>query len=123
MVGPWSARRRKRSLKVLDVSSGKVLWKQPLPQQFLGQLAFSPDGNYLLAWPCGRPNNQIRMVESATGKTVYTISHVPADHLGPFTGPFPGRQETGMWNGRYQRVDLGPPAKLSIKKALTMPGV
>ncbi len=77
MLGPP----KETELKVLDVSSGTVLWKQPLPQRSLGQLAFSSDGKYLLAG-MRSPNNEIRMVESATGKTVYTISHVPPINWG-----------------------------------------
>ena len=35
-------------LAMVDLASGKETWTTPLPSEFYGQLAFSPDGKHLL---------------------------------------------------------------------------
>jgi WD40 repeat protein len=64
------------NLMILSLPSGKKIWKQPAPDGFYGQVSFSPVGKYLVA-AMRSPDSQIRIVESSTGKSVYTIQHVP----------------------------------------------
>ncbi|MGA2254897.1 MAG: WD40 repeat domain-containing protein [Thermoguttaceae bacterium] len=93
---PTGELHQETNLTVVDLSSGKEAWKQPLPDRFFGQFAFSPDGKYLLV-AARLPNDQIRIHQSATGKLLYTIEHVPAiSWSGPILSPDGRRLACGM---------------------------
>lgn len=67
---------RTNDLAVFDTVSGKEVLRRPLPDEFFGLLAFSPDGKRL-AVAMRSPNNRIEILDAATGHSLHTIQNVP----------------------------------------------
>ncbi len=74
--GIWFEASQHFILTAVDSLSGKEIWRQPLRDEFDGQLAFSSDGKEL-AVAMRPPNNRIEFLDAASGRALHAIAPVP----------------------------------------------